>query len=43
VPDMLLVVMGVGVGSAVISGGQVFRGAHGAAGRPGTSRSTPPG
>jgi glucokinase len=32
VPDMLLVVMGVGVGSAVISGGQVFRGAHGAAG-----------
>jgi glucokinase len=29
---MLLVVMGVGVGSAVISGGQVLRGAHGAAG-----------
>ncbi|MGA3183648.1 MAG: ROK family protein [Candidatus Dormibacteria bacterium] len=32
VSDMLLVVMGVGVGSAVISGGQVLRGAHGAAG-----------
>ena len=32
VSDMLLVVMGVGVGSAVISGGQVLRGAHVAAG-----------
>lgn len=32
VSDMLLVVMGLGVGSAVISGGRVLRGAHGAAG-----------
>lgn len=32
VSDLLLVVMGVGVGSAVISGGRVLRGAHGAAG-----------
>ena len=32
VSDMLLVVTGVGVGSAVISGGRVLRGAHGAAG-----------
>jgi glucokinase len=30
--DMLLVVMGTGVGSAVISGGTVLRGAHGTAG-----------
>jgi len=32
VSDLLLVVTGVGVGSAVISGGRVLRGAHGAAG-----------
>ena len=32
VSDMLLVAMGLGVGSAVISGGHVLRGAHGAAG-----------
>ena len=32
VSDLLLVVMGVGVGSAVISGGRVLRGAHGTAG-----------
>ena len=32
VSDLLLVVIGAGVGSAVISGGQVLRGAHGAAG-----------
>ena len=32
VSDMLLVVMGTGVGSAVISGGHVLRGAHGTAG-----------
>jgi glucokinase len=32
VSDLLLVVMGLGVGSAVISGGRVLRGAHGAAG-----------
>jgi len=32
VADMLLVVTGVGVGSAVITGGRVLRGAHGAAG-----------
>lgn len=35
VSDMLLVVMGPGVGSAVISGGQVLRGAHGSAGEVG--------
>ena len=32
VSDMLLVVMGTGVGSAVISGGHIVRGAHGTAG-----------
>jgi glucokinase len=32
VSDLLLVVMGVGVGSAVVSDGRVVRGAHGAAG-----------
>jgi glucokinase len=32
VSDMMLVVMGLGVGSAVISGGRILRGAHGTVG-----------
>jgi glucokinase len=43
VPDVLGVMLGTGVGGALVIGGELHHGPHGAAGRPVTWRPWPPG